>query len=185
MIEETILDAIEKMEKAVEHVQGQFLTVRTGRATPAIVEKLMVDYYGSQVPLQQLAGFQVPEARMLVVKPHDKGAIGAIEKAIQASDLGLNPSNDGIVIRLAFPALTEERRKEYVKVAKSMAEDARVAVRNIRRDARKAMENAEKDGEVSKDELDRAEKELEKITHDHVDAIDKAFARKEQELLEV
>jgi ribosome recycling factor len=185
VIEETILDAIEKMEKAVEHVQGQFLTVRTGRATPAIVEKLMVDYYGSQVPLQQLAGFQVPEARMLVVKPHDKGAIGAIEKAIQASDLGLNPSNDGIVIRLAFPALTEERRKEYVKVAKSMAEDARVAVRNIRRDARKAMENAEKDGEVSKDELDRAEKELEKITHDHVDAIDKAFARKEQELLEV
>ncbi len=185
MIEETILDAIEKMEKAVEHVQGQFLTVRTGRATPAIVEKLTVDYYGSQVPLQQLAGFQVPEARMLVVKPHDKGAIGAIEKAIQASDLGLNPSNDGVVIRLAFPALTEERRKEYVKVAKSMAEDARVAVRNIRRDARKAMENAEKDGEVSKDELDRAEKELEKITHDHVDAIDKAFARKEQELLEV
>lgn len=185
MIEETILDAIEKMEKAVEHVQGQFLTVRTGRATPAIVEKLMVDYYGSQVPLQQLAGFQVPEARMLVVKPHDRGAIGAIEKAIQASDLGLNPSNDGIVIRLAFPALTEERRKEYVKVAKSMAEDARVAVRNIRRDARKAMETAEKDGEVSKDELERAEKELEKITHDHVDAIDKALARKEQELLEV
>ena len=185
MIEETILDAIEKMEKAVEHVQGQFLTVRTGRATPAIVEKLMVDYYGSQVPLQQLAGFQVPEARMLVVRPHDRGAIGAIEKAIQASDLGLNPSNDGIVIRLAFPALTEERRKEYVKVAKSMAEDARVAVRNIRRDARKAMETAEKDGEVSKDELERAEKELEKITHDHVDAIDKALARKEQELLEV
>ena len=185
MIEETILDAIEKMEKAVEHVQGQFLTVRTGRATPAIVEKLMVDYYGSQVPLQQLAGFQVPEARMLVVRPHDRGAIGAIEKAIQASDLGLNPSNDGIVIRLAFPALTEERRKEYVKVAKSMAEDARVAVRNIRRDARKAMETAEKDGEVSKDELERAEKELEKITHDHVDAIDKALGRKEQELLEV
>ena len=185
MIEETILDAIEKMEKAVEHVQGQFLTVRTGRATPAIVEKLMVEYYGSQVPLQQLAGFQVPEARMLVVKPHDRGAIGAIEKAIQASDLGLNPSNDGIVIRLAFPALTEERRKEYVKVAKSMAEDARVAVRNIRRDARKAMETAEKDGDVSKDELERAEKELEKITHDHVEAIDKALGRKEQELLEV
>ena len=99
MIEETILDAIEKMEKAVEHVQGQFLSVRTGRATPAIVEKVMVDYYGSAVPLQQLAGFQVPEARMLVVKPHDKGAIGAIEKAIQSADLGLNPSNDGIVIR--------------------------------------------------------------------------------------
>ncbi len=185
MIEETILDAIEKMEKAVEHVQGQFLTVRTGRATPALVEKLMVEYYGSQVPLQQLAGFQVPEARMLVVKPHDRGAIGAIEKAIQASDLGLNPSNDGIVIRLAIPALTEERRKEYVKVAKSMAEDARVVVRNIRRDARKTMETAEKDGDISKDELERAEKELEKITHDHVDSIDKALGRKEQELLEV
>jgi ribosome recycling factor len=185
VIEETILDAIEKMEKAVEHVQGQFLTVRTGRATPALVEKLMVEYYGSQVPLQQLAGFQVPEARMLVVKPHDRGAIGAIEKAIQASDLGLNPSNDGIVIRLAIPALTEERRKEYVKVAKSMAEDARVVVRNIRRDARKTMETAEKDGDISKDELERAEKELEKITHDHVDSIDKALGRKEQELLEV
>ena len=185
MIEETILDAIEKMEKAVEHVQGQFLTVRTGRATPALVEKMLVDYYGSQVPLQQLAGFQVPEARMLVVKPHDRGAIGAIEKAIQASDLGLNPSNDGIVIRLAIPALTEERRKEYVKVAKSMAEDARIAVRNIRRDARKAMETAEKDGDISKDELERAEKELEKITHEHVDSIDKALGRKEQELLEV
>ena len=185
MIEETILDAIEKMEKAVEHVQGQFLTVRTGRATPALVEKMLVDYYGSQVPLQQLAGFQVPEARMLVVKPHDRGAIGAIEKAIQASDLGLNPSNDGIVIRLAIPALTEERRKEYVKVAKSMAEDARIAVRNIRRDARKALETAEKDGDISKDELERAEKELEKITHEHVDSIDKALGRKEQELLEV
>jgi ribosome recycling factor len=145
----------------------------------------MVEYYGSQVPLQQLAGFQVPEARMLVVKPHDRGAIGAIEKAIQASDLGLNPSNDGIVIRLAIPALTEERRKEYVKVAKSMAEDARVVVRNIRRDARKTMETAEKDGDISKDELERAEKELEKITHDHVDSIDKALGRKEQELLEV
>ncbi|NBN89530.1 MAG: ribosome recycling factor [Actinobacteria bacterium] len=185
MTEETILDAIEKMEKAVEHVQGQFLSVRTGRATPAIVEKLMVDYYGSSVPLQQLAGFQVPEARMLVVKPHDKGAMGAIEKAIQASDLGLNPSNDGIVIRLAFPALTEERRKEYVKVVKGMAEDGRIAVRNIRRDARKSLETAEKDGDISKDELERAEKELEKVTHEHVELIDKAFTRKEQELLEV
>ncbi|MBU3703550.1 MAG: ribosome recycling factor [Ilumatobacteraceae bacterium] len=185
MTEETILDAIEKMEKADENVQGQFLSVRTGRATPAIVEKLMVDYYGSSIPLQQLAGFQVPEARMLVVKPHDKGAMGAIEKAIQASDLGLNPSNDGIVIRLAFPALTEQRRKEYVKVVKSMAEDGRIAVRNIRRDARKTLETAEKDGDISKDELERAEKELEKVTQEHVELIDKAFTRKEQELLEV
>ena len=185
MIDDTLLEAIEKMDRAVDHVQGQFLTVRTGRATPAIVERVMVSYYGSDVPLQQLAGFQVPEARMLVVKPHDKSAIGAIEKAIQEADLGLNPSNDGVVIRLAFPALTEERRKEYVKVVKNMAEEGRVAVRNVRRDARKALETAEKDGDISKDELERAEKELEKITHDHVEAIDKALSRKEHELLEV
>ena len=119
------------------------------------------------------------------VKPHDKGAIGAIEKAIQSADLGLNPSNDGIVIRLSFPALTEERRKEYVKVVKNMAEDARIAVRNIRRDARKSLETAEKNSEISKDDLERAEKELEKLTQDHVANIDKAVARKEQELLEV
>ena len=185
MTEETILDAIEKMEKAVEHVQGQFLGVRTGRATPSIVEKIMVEYYGSSVPLQQLAGFQVPEARMLVVKPHDKGSMGAIEKAIQAADLGVAPSNDGVIIRLTFPMLTEERRKEYVKVVKNMAEDGRVSLRNVRRDARKALETAEKDGEISKDELERAEKELDKMTQEHVEQVDKAFSRKEQELLEV
>ena len=185
MIEETLLEAIEKMERAVEHVQGQFTTIRTGRATPSLVEKLLVEYYGSTVPLQQMAGFQVPEARMLVVKPHDRASIPAIEKAIQSSNLGLNPSNDGVVIRLAFPALTEERRKEYVKVVKAMAEDGRIALRNIRRDARKTLETAEKDGELSKDELERAEKELEKVTHDNVELIDKAFTRKEHELLEV
>ena len=185
MTEETILEAIEKMEKAVEHVQSQFTTVRTGRATPALVEKLLVDYYGAPVPLQQLAGFQVPEARQLVVKPHDRGALGAIEKAIRDSDLGVNPSNDGVVIRLNFPPLTEERRKEYVKVVKHMAEDGRVAVRNIRRDARKQLETAEKASEISADELDRAEKEMDKITHDHVELIDRALGRKEQELLEV
>ncbi len=185
MTEETILEAIEKMEKAVEHVQSQFTTVRTGRATPALVEKLLVEYYGAPVPLQQLAGFQVPEARQLVVKPHDRGALGAIEKAIRDSDLGVNPSNDGVVIRLNFPPLTEERRKEYVKVVKHMAEDGRVAVRNIRRDARKQMETAEKAGEISADELERAEKEMDKITHDHVEHIDRALGRKEQELLEV
>ena len=185
MIEETILEAIEKMEKAVEHVQSQFTTVRTGRATPALVEKLLVEYYGAPVPLQQLAGFQVPEARQLVVKPHDRGALGAIEKAIRDSDLGVNPSNDGVVIRLNFPPLTEERRKEYVKVVKHMAEDGRVAVRNIRRDARKQLETAEKASEISADELDRAEKEMDKITHDHVELIDRALGRKEQELLEV
>jgi ribosome recycling factor len=183
--EETILEAIEKMEKAVEHVQSQFTTVRTGRATPALVEKLLVEYYGAPVPLQQLAGFQVPEARQLVVKPHDRGALGAIEKAIRDSDLGVNPSNDGVVIRLNFPPLTEERRKEYVKVVKHMAEDGRVAVRNIRRDARKQLETAEKASEISADELERAEKEMDKITHDHVELIDRALGRKEQELLEV
>ena len=183
--EETLLDAIDKMEKAVEHVQSQFTTVRTGRATPALVEKLQVEYYGSHVPLQQLAGFQVPEARQLIVKPHDRTTMTAIEKAIRDSDLGVNPSNDGVVIRLNFPALTEQRRKEYVKIVKNMAEDGRVAVRNIRRDARKHLEAAEKAAEISADQLERAEKELEKITHDHVEHIDKALGRKEQELLEV
>ena len=185
MTEETLLDAIDKMEKAVEHTQGQFSTVRTGRATPALVEKLMVDYYGTHVPLQQLAGFSVPEPRLLVVKPHDRSALAAVERALRDSDLGVNPSNDGVVIRLAFPPLTEERRKEYVKVVKHMAEDGRVAVRNVRRDARKHLEAAEKDSTISADDLERAEKELEKITHEHVEEIDKAFQRKEHELLEV
>lgn len=185
MIEETILEAIEKMDKAVEHVQSQFTTVRTGRATPALVERIMVDYYGSTVPLQQLAGFQVPEARQLIVKPHDRATLVAIEKAIRESDLGISPSNDGVVIRLNIPALTEQRRKEYVKIVKTLAEDGRIAVRNLRRDARKHLEAAEKASMISADELERAEKEMEKITHEHVDQIDKAFARKEQELLEV
>jgi ribosome recycling factor len=183
--DDILLEAIDKMDKAVEHAQSQFTTVRTGRATPALVEKLMVNYYGADVPLQQLAGFQVPEARMLVVKPHDRGALGAIEKAIRDSDLGMSPSNDGTVIRLNFPALTEERRREYVKLVKNMAEDGRVAVRNVRRDARKHLETAEKAGDISADELERAEKELEKITHDHIEHIDKAVAKKEHELLEV
>lgn len=185
MIEETMLEAVDKMDRAIEHCQGQFSSVRTGRANPSFVDKLMVDYYGSLVPLQQLAGFQVPEARVLVVKPHDKGAMAAIEKCIRESDLGLNPSNDGVVIRLTFPVLTEQRRKEYVKIVKNMAEDGRVAIRSIRRDARKNMETAEKNSEISKDDLERAEKELDKVTHDHVETIDKAFVRKEQELLEV
>lgn len=185
MIEDTLLEAVDKMERAVAHVQSQFSTVRTGRANPALVEKLSVDYYGSSVPLQQLAGFQVPEARTLVVKPHDRGSLAAIEKAIRESDLGLQPSNDGVVIRLSFPVLTEERRKEYVKVVKNMAEDGRIAVRNIRRDARKQLETAEKNSEFSKDDLERAEKDLDKFTQEHIEHIDKAFARKEQELLEV
>ena len=187
MIDETLLDTMDKMAKAVEHSRSQFSTVRTGRASPALVEKLSVSYYGSEVPLQQLAGFSVPEARLLVVQPYDKGkdVMAAIEKAIRNSDLGINPSNDGVVIRLAFPPLTEERRRDYVKVVKHMAEEGRVAVRNIRRDARKHLEAAEKQGEISADELDRAEKELEKLTHEHIDDIDKALTHKEHELLEV
>jgi ribosome recycling factor len=185
VIEDTLLDAIDKMEKAVEHVQSQFTTVRTGRASPALVEKLMVDYYGSMVPIQQLAGFQVPEARQLIVKPHDRNSLVGIEKAIRDSDLGVSPSNDGVIIRLNFPPLTEQRRKEFVKIVKNMAEDGRVAVRNIRRDARKHLDASEKAAEISANELDRAEKEIERITHEHVELIDKAFGRKEQELLEV
>ena len=185
MIEDVLLEAIDKMERAVEHVQSQFSTVRTGRANAALVDRIVVEYYGSPVPLQQLAAFQVPEARTLIVKPHDKGAIAAIEKAIRESDLGLQPSNDGSIIRLTIPVLTEERRKEYVKVVKNMTEDGRIAVRNIRRDARKQLETSEKSSEMSKDELERAEKDLDKHTQDHVDLIEKALARKEQELLEV
>jgi ribosome recycling factor len=149
------------------------------------VEKLRVDYYGSEVPLQQLAGFSVPEPRLLVVSPYDKNSIKAIEKAIQASDLGITPNNDGAVIRLAFPQLTAERRKELVKVVKHRAEEARVAVRNVRRGARHDLEAFQKEGELSEDDLDRAEKELEKLTHEYVAEIDNMAAHKEQEMLEV
>ena len=178
-------DSREKMTKAISHTQQEFASVRTGRASPALIENLRIDYYGSDVPLKQLAGFNVPEARLLVVNPYDKGAMGAIEKAIRNSDLGINPSNDGQVIRLAFPQLTEERRKEMVKVVHHKAEEGRVAVRNVRRAARKDLEALEKDHEISSDELERAEKELEKITHDYVAEIDRMLQHKEQELLEV
>ena len=185
MIDETLLEAMEKMDKAVEHTQHQFSTVRTGRATPSLVERITVEYYGAPVPIQQIASISVPEARQLLIKPHDRSSLDAIEKAIRDSDLGVSPNNDGIAIRLSLPQLTEERRREYVKVVKHMAEDGRIAVRNLRRDARKAMETAEKAGEISADELERAEKELEKVTHDHVEHIDAALGRKEHELLEV
>jgi ribosome recycling factor len=185
VIDETLLEAMEKMDKAVEHTQHQFSTVRTGRATPSLVERITVEYYGAPVPIQQIASISVPEARQLLIKPHDRGSLEAIEKAIRDSDLGVSPNNDGIAIRLSLPQLTEERRREYVKVVKHMAEDGRIAVRNLRRDARKAMETAEKAGEISADELERAEKELDKVTHDHVEHIDAALGRKEHELLEV
>ena len=184
MRDEVIADTRDKMRKAVAHLQEEFAGVRAGRATPALVEKLRVDYYGSEVPLQQLAGFSVPEPRVLVVSPYDRGSIKAIEKAIQTSDLGINPSNDGQVIRLSFPQLTAERRKELVKVVKHRAEEGRVAVRNIRRQSRHDLEAFEKEGELSKDELDRAEKELEKLTHEVIAEIDQLLGHKEQELLD-
>lgn len=176
-------DASDKMRKAIEHARAEMSSIRTGRAAPALVEKIVVDYYGSEVPLQQLAGFQVPEARMLVISPYDKGSLGAIEKAIQQSDLGLNPSNDGQVIRLAFPQLTAERRKDLVKVVKAMAEDGRIAIRNLRRSARHELEQLSAD--TPEDDIARAEKELDKITHAQEAEIDKALEQKEQELLEV
>ena len=186
MIQDDVLaECRDKMKKATAHLQGEFGGIRTGRATPVLVEKLKIDYYGSDVPLQQLAGFSVPEPRLLVITPYDKGAIKAIEKAIQASDLGITPGNDGQVIRLAFPQLTAERRKELVKVVKHRSEDARVAVRNIRRAARHDLEAFEKEGELSEDDLDRAEKDLEKLTHELVAEIDQMAAHKEQEMLEV
>jgi len=185
LIDAVFEDVKDKMHKAVEHTLNEFAGVRTGRASPAFVEKLPVDYYGTEVPLQQIAGFTVPEARLLVIQPYDVGAIKAIEKAIQNSDLGVNPSNDGKVIRLSFPPLTAERRKDYVKMVKHMAEEGRVAVRNLRRAARHDLEAMEKDHDISSDELERAEKELEKVTHAQIAEIDSALEHKEKELLEV
>ena len=175
----------DKMKKAVAHVQAEFAALRTGRASSGLVEKLRVDAYGSDVPLQQLAGFGVPEPRVLTISPYDKGTIKAIEKAIQQADLGVNPSNDGVTIRLVFPELTEDRRKDLVKVARTRAEEGRVAVRNARRHARHELEQLEKDGELSKDDLDRTEKDLEKRTHDVVAEIDALLKHKEDELLTV
>ncbi len=185
MISMILDEARDKMGKAVAHARGDFGSVRTGRAAPALVEKLPVDYYGTEVPLQQLAGFSVPEARMLVISPYDRGALGAIEKAIQHSDLGLSPNNDGHVVRLNFPPLTAERRKELVRVVKAMAEDGRVRIRQARRGARDDLEALEKDGDISADDLTRAEKELDKATHSYEAEVDKALDAKEQELLEV
>jgi ribosome recycling factor len=184
-VDAVLEDSRDKMAKAVAHTQADFSTVRTGRAMPALVEKLRVEYYGSEVPLQQLAGIQVPEARLMIITPYDKTSLKAIEKAIQNSDLGINPGNDGIVIRLSFPQLTAERRKEMVKVVHHKAEEGRVAVRNLRRGARKDLESLEKDGDISSDELDRAEKELDHLTQGFVAEVDRLLQHKEQELLSV
>ncbi len=178
-------DTREKMSKAIDHVRHEMGNVRTGRASSALIETLMVDYYGTPTALRQLAGFSVPDAMLLVISPYDKGSLAAIEKAIMASDLGINPTNDGTVIRLAFPPLTEERRKELVKVVRHKAEEGRVAVRNLRRGGRHELEQLQKDGELSTDQLERVEKELEKITHEQVALIDQLLSHKEQELLQV
>ncbi len=183
---ELVLDETrDKMSRALEHVRGEFGAVRTGRASSALVEHLLVDYYGAETPLRQLANFSVPEPRLLVVTPFDKGAVNAIEKAISVADLGLTPSNDGSVIRLLFPTLTEERRKAFVKLVRTKAEEGRVAVRGVRRHARQELENLEKEHGLPHDELERLEKVLDKMTQDEVARIDELLAHKEQELLEV
>lgn len=180
-----LADCNTKMNKAIDVAKEDFASIRTGRAHPSMFAKLMVDYYGTGTPLSQLATVQVPEARLALITPYDKGAMAAIEKAIRDSDLGVNPGSDGTVIRVNFPQLTEERRKEFIKVAKSKAEDSRVAIRAIRRNAKESMEKLEKDGKVGKDDLARAGKELEKVTGDHVTKIDELLKHKEVELLEV
>ena len=185
MIADVLAETAEKMHKAVTHSREDFSTIRTGRASPAFVEKLTVDYYGSEVPLQQIAGFSVPEARTLVIQPYDKSSVGAIEKAIRSSDLGLNPSSDGNVLRLSFPPLTADRRKEYVRMVRAMAEDGRVAIRNLRRAARQQLESFEKDGDMGADELERGVKDLDKLTAAQIADLDVALEHKEQELTEV
>src|SRR3954464_12784749 len=180
-----MLEAEEKMEKAVHVVREDRATVRTGRATPQMFQKIVVDYYGAPTPINQLAGFHVPEPRMAVITPYDKSALGAIEKAIRDSDLGVNPTNDGNIIRVVFPQLTEERRKELIKVARHKAEEGRVSIRNIRRHAKEQLDRFVKEGDAGEDDVARAEKELEKVTHTYVDHIDDAVRAKESELLEV
>jgi ribosome recycling factor len=185
LINDTLKDADQKMGKAVEVTREEFAAIRAGRAHPSMFSKLTADYYGTPTPIQQLAGFTAPEARIILVQPYDVGAMAAIEKAIRESDLGVNPSNDGKLIRCVFPELTEERRKEYIKVAKTKAEDGRIAVRNIRRNAKQALEKLGSDGEVGKDDVAGAEKKLDSSTKRHTDQIDDMLKHKEAELLEV
>ena len=184
-VDSAMLDAAEKMTKAVAHLKEDLTGIRTGRATPALLNRVSVEYYGTPVPLQQLASMSVPEPRTLMVQPFDKTAIGAIEKAILTSDLGISPSNDGNVIRLSFPPLTEERRRDLVKQVHARAEDGRVAVRNVRRHHKDEVEKLEKQHEISEDDLKRAEKELQKLTDQYVAEIDEIQRHKEQELMEV
>ncbi len=184
-IDTAMKDGTHKMEQAVAHLREDLGSIRTGRAAPAVLHRITVEYYGTPVPLNQLASVNVPEPRLLQIQPFDKSAIGAIEKAIQSSDLGITPSNDGNVIRLAFPPLTEERRKELVKQVHHRAEDGRIAVRNVRRHTKEELEKLERDGGISEDDLVRAEKELQKLTDRFVAEIDDMQGHKEQELMEV
>jgi ribosome recycling factor len=187
IVDEALAEARQRMAKVVSHLQGEFASIRGGRASPALVDRIKVDYYGSEVPLKQLASITAPEARLLVIHPYDKSSLKSIEKAILASDLGVNPTDDGQVIRLSFPQLTAERRKELVKLARARAEEARVAVRNLRRAIRHELEahTKKEEGGISEDEVERAERELERVTHEFVAEIDRMLEHKEQELLEI
>jgi ribosome recycling factor len=185
VIEETLFETEEKMEKAVAVAKEEFAGIRTGRAHPAMFAKLTAEYYGTQTPVNQLASFHIPEPRMVVIQPFDKSSLGSIEKAIRNSDLGVNPSNDGTIIRVVFPELSEERRREYVKIAHRKAEDGRVAIRNIRRHSKDALDKMVKNGDAGEDEVRRAERELDELTHNYVTQVDELLKHKEAELLEV
>ena len=185
VIKDFLDDAGARMQKAVEATRNEFATVRTGRASPHLLDRIQVDYYGAQTPLNQLAQISATEARLLTITPYDKSSIKAIEKAILESDVGLTPSNDGNVIRLQIPELTEERRREMVKVVHGVAEEGKVAIRNIRRDVMHDLRELKSEGEVGSDDEHRAESELQKLTDSHVGDIDTALAGKEQEILEV
>ena len=185
MIDETLLDAEEKMEKAVSVAKDDLSSIRTGRATPSMFSRIVVDAYGAPTPLNQIAGVNIPEARMVIIKPYDASQLTAIENAIRVSDLGLNPSNDGNIIRIVVPQLTEERRKEMVKVAKGKGEDARVTIRSIRRKAKEALDRIQKDGDAGEDDVVRAEKELQNLTDSYSHQVDELVKHKEAELLEV
>jgi ribosome recycling factor len=185
MIDQILADAQAKMDKAIEVAREDFSSIRTGRANPAMFNKIVVEYYGTPTPLQQLASFQSPEARLIIVSPFDKGVMAQIEKAIRDSDLGVNPSTDGQVIRVPLPQLTEERRKEYIKQAKGKAEDSKISIRNIRRHAKDGLDKLQKDGDVGEDDIRRAEKQLDDVTNKHAASIDEILKHKEAELLEV
>ena len=185
MIADIISGAEQKMAKAIDYAKEEFAAIRTGRAHPAMFSKLTADYYGSSTPIQQLASFQVPEARMILITPYDKSAMSGVEKAIRDSDLGVNPTDDGNVIRVTFPELTEDRRKEYIRLARNKAEEARVSIRGVRRGAKDDIDKLVKDSEVGEDEAARAEKQLDSVTKKHTDQVDELLKRKESELLEV